>query len=103
VAEDLVYVMRMVNDGSMLKIGHSVNPRARLSSMRSGNPHGLVLLATLPGGKDEERRLHRRFLFDRVRGTREWFYLNAPVHMWFAEMLSNGTATALVPRDKMFR
>lgn len=102
-AEDLVYIARTNQDFTMIKIGHSVNPRQRISHQRAGQPHGLTLLATLPGGKDEERRLHHRFAMHRVPGTREWFRLEAEVRMWFSEMLNNGTATAHMPHGRLFR
>jgi hypothetical protein len=103
VKEDLVYIARTNQDFTMIKIGHSKNPRKRISHLRAGQPHGLTLLATLPGGEDEERRLHARFARHRVPGTREWFRTEAEVRMWFAEMLHNGVATAHVPNNRMFR
>lgn len=54
-----------------VKIGISVDPRKRLSSLRTGSPTGMDLLWTSPGGRMLERYLHERFSAHRIRG--EWF------------------------------
>jgi hypothetical protein len=43
----------------------------RIKSLQTGNPSPLVLLGTMPGDRDTERRLHRDFAAARVAG--EWF------------------------------
>src|SRR5262249_50595481 len=43
----------------------------RRGELQVGNPSALVILATLPGGREEEKALHLRFAQARVRG--EWF------------------------------
>lgn len=54
-----------------VKIGISIDPRKRLSSLRTGSPTGMDLLWTSPGGRPLERYLHDRFSAHRIRG--EWF------------------------------
>jgi hypothetical protein len=66
----VIYFIRAVNSGT-IKIGVSNDPRRRLESMQTGSPEPLELLGVLPGGVDEERRLHRRFSAFRIHG--EWF------------------------------
>lgn len=58
-------------DGGPIKIGHSVNPTARLVDLQMGSHEDLRILATMPGGLRKERELHRRFAAHRLRG--EWF------------------------------
>ncbi|MFC9497612.1 GIY-YIG nuclease family protein [Streptomyces sp. NPDC056982] len=54
-----------------VKIGLSIDPEKRLSSLRTGSPTGMDLLWVGPGGRPLERRLHSRFSDRHVRG--EWF------------------------------
>jgi len=56
----------------LIKIGFTDgDPLNRLAALQTGNPSGLVLLHTLPGGKTAEADLHARFASARERG--EWF------------------------------
>lgn len=55
-----------------IKIGFSVDPRARLAALQTCNPRELRLIGLRPGSKEDERALHDRFAAQRVRG--EWFY-----------------------------
>jgi hypothetical protein len=66
----VIYFIRAVNSGT-IKIGVSNDPKRRLESMQTGSPEPLELLGILPGGVDEERRLHGRFKAYRIHG--EWF------------------------------
>jgi hypothetical protein len=54
-----------------IKIGYAAEARNRLSGLQVGNPLQLVLLATMPGDRDSEAALHRRFAEYHTRG--EWF------------------------------
>ncbi len=55
-----------------IKIGHtSGDPEGRRSALQTGNGSPLVLLATMPGEREDEARLHRQFAPHRVGG--EWF------------------------------
>jgi hypothetical protein len=62
-----------VRAGNLVKIGCSINPRKRLSSMQSGCPTELELVAVVPGDRDMESSLHDLLADCRVRG--EWFEL----------------------------
>lgn len=57
--------------GDYIKVGFSTNPHKRLASMQTGSPFELVLLADIPGSKDDEQEIHRMFPDLHFRG--EWF------------------------------
>lgn len=69
-----VYLVQAGANGP-IKIGFSEDPQRRLTELQRNQAPPLRLLATLPGGREEEARLHRRFAEHRYEGT-EWF---APV------------------------
>lgn len=68
--EPVVYFIQRGSEGPV-KIGFSKNPKGRLSSLQTGIPERLHLLGVLPGGKEEEQRLHRYFAAYCIQG--EWF------------------------------
>ena len=58
-------------DGGPIKVGVACDPTRRLAELQTGCPDKLRLLATRPGGIQEEHRLHAQFAQSRIRG--EWF------------------------------
>lgn len=58
-----------------VKIGMSIDPWARLKDLQTGSPRSLALLATGPGGRVLEGRLHRVLQDHHAHG--EWFDLDA--------------------------
>lgn len=67
----MIYFIQ-AGDAGLVKIGHSISdPRARLSQLQLQSPERLVLLKVIEGDMEDERRFHRLFEADRVRG--EWF------------------------------
>lgn len=58
-------------DGGPIKIGRSVDPLSRLSSLQTGSPVVLKMLATVPGELLPEEALHKAFADLRTHG--EWF------------------------------
>lgn len=55
-----------------IKIGYtSGSGESRASQLQTGNASELVLLAEVPGGKDDEAKLHKMFAEHHIRG--EWF------------------------------
>ena len=60
-----------VRGGEHVKIGHTRNFAKRLGALANGSPVPLELIGAMPGGRDEERELHRRFAH--LRGPGEWF------------------------------
>lgn len=67
-----VYFITCRHTGTV-KIGSSVEPRARLKELQTAHPFELKVEAVLPGGCAEERDMHRRFADERLKG--EWFKL----------------------------
>lgn len=59
------------SDDGPIKIGFSVNPKARLRQLQHASPYDLRILATIPEGQDLEAHYHRCFAAHRLRG--EWF------------------------------
>lgn len=75
-----VYFMQC-EDTTRIKIGHSRDPGRRLADLNSGSSTRVVLLATVPGGMEEEQAYHARFYEARVAHltSREWFYPVPPL------------------------
>lgn len=73
--------------GTLIKIGVSTNPAKRFQSIRTGNPN-VRLLATMPGKRRDEQRLHLRFAKLRHKG--EWFR-PAPELLAFIDSLEKTT------------
>lgn len=57
--------------GNNIKIGKSIDPWKRLTSLQTGNPESLEILAIAPGGTEFEAGLHIAFGDEAGRG--EWF------------------------------
>jgi hypothetical protein len=66
-------------EANAVKIGYSVEPRARLPEIQWGCPLPLTLEAVMPGDHAEERRFHRWFEDDRITG--EWFRLTDMIEL----------------------
>lgn len=63
-------------DGSLVKIGHAADVRARFRSLMLGSPVPIVLRAHWTGSLATERALHERFADLRRHG--EWFKVRRP-------------------------
>lgn len=94
---------------ALIKIGFTAaDPRRRMSSITSGNPHRLALLgyyatAALDGPKKvcrEERRLHR--LFAAFRFRHEWFSDCAPIRAHIAASCDNPPQASIKTRNKCY-
>ena len=59
------------DDQRMVKIGWSTNLATRLSALRCGSAHALMLLWVTDGGRKLERALHDHFSSQWIKG--EWF------------------------------
>lgn len=66
-----VYFLQMDNADAYVKIGYSNNINGRVADLQVSSPYDIVLVDRLPGDRELERNLHRRFARYRVRG--EWF------------------------------
>ena len=69
-----------VEGGDLVKIGMAEDVPARVARMQTGSPIQLRLLGSMPGDRDVERALHRRFRDLRVRG--EWFRRADELHAY---------------------
>lgn len=67
--EPIIYFIACGDD--LIKIGHTTNLRSRLRSLRTATPKDLSVLLVVPGTRDDEQELHRKF--EAHRAGREWF------------------------------
>jgi len=72
---DDLYFFR--SDNGRVKIGRSVNVKARLNAVRCSSPVGVMLWAVLEGHGWEECAWHAVFRDHRING--EWFKWNAAI------------------------
>lgn len=69
----MIYFIRGTISGS-IKIGYTgKDPGRRLAQLQTGSPERLELLGSIPGGLEDEARLHARFAAYRLRADGEWF------------------------------
>jgi hypoxanthine-guanine phosphoribosyltransferase len=73
--EPIVYFIVCGDD--LIKIGHTTNLRSRLRSLRTATPKELRVLLVVPGTRDDEQELHRKFEAHRI--GREWFARCDPI------------------------
>lgn len=66
-----VYFMQMLSPDLPIKIGWTCRPETRKQTLLTASPYEIELLHVMPGDIALERRLHKRFRKDRIRG--EWF------------------------------
>lgn len=69
-----VYFIRA---GQHVKIGYSAQPLDRLQALQTSHPDKLEILCTMPGSRETERDMHKRFAKFHVRG--EWFKLSSEI------------------------
>lgn len=66
-----VYFMQQQGGEYLIKIGFSDLPDRRISAIRRAETEPVEILASIDGGREVERMLHKQLDADRVRG--EWF------------------------------
>lgn len=71
-----------------VKIGFTNNLKSRLSSLQTGNPYRLKVLAWMQGGRSEEGEVHRAFSQYHT-GTGEWFYFEGDLIDYILEVARN--------------
>lgn len=82
-SDEIVYFLKA---GDFIKIGKATGGAdSRVSSLQTGCPFPITVLATIPGGLAREARLHR--LFSSLRSHGEWFHA-APSLLGFIERIS---------------
>lgn len=99
-----------------LKIGYSEKPPGRLRTFNTGNEFKLRIIGVIPGGKEEERCLHRQFAHLRIDQGKEWFrgtpelykvveqMFGAPLKIWgheVSEVYLAGRITGDTWRDEI--
>lgn len=62
-----------VQSGDLVKIGYTTNLQFRLYTFRIASPLPILLLVDIPGGRPEEKRIHKHF--EHLRHHGEWFRL----------------------------
>jgi hypothetical protein len=82
--EPVIYFIAAGDD--LIKIGYTTNLRSRLRSLRTAHPKELQILLVIPGSRDDEQDLHRRFVEFRV--GREWFKRCDPISDYIAGQLA---------------
>lgn len=95
-----VYLMQPV-DGGLVKIGHAKDPERRRKMIQRMSPLKLRLLATVPGGRWHESRLHRRYSGYRRWG--EWFQLPEGVLKALVKEFVDGTRWLAEERPKWLK
>lgn len=93
-----VYFIQCVSGGP-IKIGYAVDPVRRVSHLQSGTFEELKILASIPGSRQQEAALHRKFAAARVRS--EWFSPTASLLSLIAEVKTSGKLeidSLVVPR-----
>ena len=68
----VVYFVSGSND--RVKIGHTTNLKSRVRTLRTAHPDKLEIRLVLPGTREDEQELHRRFSDQHING--EWFRLD---------------------------
>ena len=78
-----VYFMRY-GTSNRVKIGFTKRMNQRKNGLESGTPENLHLLATVTGGRPQEKRLHKRFAAYRIKG--EWYKLEGKLAEYVAAL-----------------
>lgn len=86
-----VGVIYFIKSGALVKIGFTTALEQRMEKLRSGNPHEMKLLGSMPGTDDTEFFLHQ--MFAAYRATGEWFRIDGNLDSFLAAL----------PRETKFR
>lgn len=74
-----VYFFQSGGEVGPVKVGWSRDPGQRYRDLTVAHPHGLDLVALIPGGPGLEKKLHERFASFRLQ--REWFSFEVLVEL----------------------
>jgi hypothetical protein len=92
----VIYFMQPA-DGGPVNIGYSVDVGTRRMQLSAAYSRGLVILATMEGGRAEEREIHARFAHLRFGRTEQ--FQPAPELLEFIGRPLFANATPVVPMD----
>jgi hypothetical protein len=72
-----------------IKVGYSTDPTKRLAQLQTATSGQLELLGSIPGGKEEEGRIHALLGFQHQRIKGEWFRETEALVAHIASLLSS--------------
>ena len=78
------YVYFAEAENGLIKIGYSGDLNNRIRNLNGGSPIKIQLLASKPGTKNDEEKLHAKFKKYRKRG--EWFEANSKLSDYIKEI-----------------
>lgn len=93
---DEVYFIRPVGAEGPVKIGFSANPRLRLSHLLHWSPVPLEIVATMPGSRELERRIHAKFRH--LHSHKEWFLPAPELSEAIKQVIEGSFDTESLPR-----
>ncbi len=70
-----------------IKVGFTNNITHRMKGLRSANPHGVILIGTVQGNKNHEKKIHTVLKDNNVIG--EWFRDCAEVREYIDKILND--------------
>lgn len=94
----ITYIAQLDGPESLIKFGKTTKPKARLSTLNTGTPWPIKLVAMI--GSDVERDLKKRFAEDKVRG--EWFRPTQRLQDYLDELADAGKLVKQVPVDQAY-
>lgn len=84
----MIYFIQQGNEGA-IKIGTASDPTERLKELQTASPLGLLLLTSIPGDSEYEKKLHKKFEAYRTNG--EWFHPAAELLEYIENSKNNKT------------
>jgi DNA invertase Pin-like site-specific DNA recombinase len=97
----LIYFMRRADGVGPIKIGCSKIPASRLQAHQVWSPEKLEIIAAVPGGFADEKRIHRQFDDYRLHG--EWFEASPLVLAFMTRAAAAGALPPPPAEDKILR
>lgn len=83
-------MLYIITDGTNYKLGYSQNPASRLKELQTANAKPLVLLGTIEGEIEDEKRYHK--LLGNTRLVGEWFSPSPKLFEILGEWVANKVA-----------
>jgi hypothetical protein len=92
---EVVYFLRA---GDAIKIGYTTNLAARKRALETASAVPLELLASIPGDRSEEARLHREWWHLHIRG--EWFHVDEELLRYIREQINGDISHEPAPCER---
>ena len=90
-----------IQSGEYVKVGYTANLKSRYKQYVTENPNPVYLLATINGGYDIERKIHKQLKDYKHRG--EWFVYTDIVKQKIALIIKENALNVEPPRAKAKR